>query len=255
LKKITIALVEDNLTDISNLIGIFEKSNLIEVKHTFLNGIDFLNFIEKQTIKVDAVVIDYRMPILDGLKTFRNLMFKQPDFKILLVSHGYYSYVMKEVMSMGNQNYIQKNGDLILQVLPRLIAGQAIYDDPTSIFNWDIQTKKNDLTVKDKSEVEKLKPLQKKIIRLLAIGLCSNEIGNVLNYETSSIEKYRGNILKEYDLKNSFQLSSWAFSNELVTTSFIFQASQKVVDENSLQPDELSLLMTLKKHLNTKKNL
>jgi DNA-binding NarL/FixJ family response regulator len=162
---------------------------------------------------------------------------------------------MKEVMSMGNQNYIQKNGDLIVQVLPRLIAGQAIYDDPTSIFNWDIQTKKNDLTVKDKSEVEKLRPLQKKIIRLLAIGLCSNEIGNVLNYETSSIEKYRGNILKEYDLKNSFQLSSWAFSNELVTTSFMFQANQKVVDENSLQPDELSLLMTLKKHLNTKKNL
>ena len=82
----------------------------------------------------------------------------------------------------------------------------------------------------------------------MAIGLCSNEIGIVLHYETSSIEKYRGNLLKEYELKNSLQLSSWAFSNALVTTAFLFQANQKNPDESSLQPDEFALLKSFKEH-------
>jgi DNA-binding NarL/FixJ family response regulator len=247
MKKITIALLEDNPTDMSNLINSFSHSNSIDVKYTFLNGSDFLHFLDHKTLEIDIAIIDFRMPVLNGLETYRNLIAKNVKFKLLLVSHGYYSHVMKEIMNMGTQNYCQKNGQIILKALSKLIEGRNIYADPSPVHQWDELTKSSSLALKDESSwLGLVSPLDKKIIRLVCLGLNSIQIATILNYETSSIEKYRCLILKNLCLKNSQQLAAWAFSNELITSSFLFQAQNGSVDEASLQQDEISLLKILK---------
>jgi hypothetical protein len=57
------------------------------------------------------------------------------------------------------------------------------------------------------------------------MGDNSQVIAEALGYETSSIEKYRGTILKALDLKNSQQLTAWAFSHGLINASFVFCAN------------------------------
>lgn len=247
MKKINIALLEDSPTDMSTLLKKFSQSNSIEVKHTFLNGSDFLHYLNQKNLEIDVAVIDFRMPVLNGLETYRNLIAKNVRFKLLLVSHGYYSSVMKDIMSMGTQNYCQKNAQTILNALPKLMEGRNIYSDPTPVHQWDEQTKTCSLDQKDESSwFGVLSPLDKKIIRLVCMGLNSIEIAAILNYEPSSIEKYRGLILRNLNLKNSQQLAAWAFSNELVTSSFLFQAQNEIVDERSLAQDEIFLLKIFK---------
>jgi DNA-binding NarL/FixJ family response regulator len=151
---------------------------------------------------------------------------------------------------MGTQNYCQKNGQIILKALPKLIEGRNIYTDPTPVRQWDELTKSTSLALKDESSwLGLLSPLDKKIIRLVCLGLNSIQIANILNYETSSIEKYRCLILKNLQLKNSQQLAAWAFSNELITSSFLFQAQNGSLYEGSLQQDEISLLKIFKERL------
>jgi DNA-binding NarL/FixJ family response regulator len=223
MKTIRIALVEDNPTDMATLMHDFDRKGEIEVVHTFMAGSDFLNHFYENPIDFDALVIDYRLPHLNGLETCRNVIAKNSSFKHLLVSHGYYGNVMKEMMSMGSQNYCQKTGDVIHQLLPRIMEGKVTYEDPSQIHHWDGITRSSSLQTKDESYwAGNLSPLEKKIIRYVCEGHNSQVIAEALGYETSSIEKYRGSILKALDLKNSQLLTAWAFSHGITNGSIVF---------------------------------
>jgi DNA-binding CsgD family transcriptional regulator len=67
-----------------------------------------------------------------------------------------------------------------------------------------------------------LSPLHKSIISLIAEGKNSNEIGDILGYETSSIEKYRTVILRELELKNTQVLITFAMSNGIISPTGLF---------------------------------
>lgn len=226
MKTIRIVLVEDNPTDTATLMNDFSRNNEILVVHNFMTGIDFLNHISENPIDFDALVIDYRLPLLNGLETCRNIIAKNAPFKHLLVSHGYYNHVMKDLMGMGSQNYCQKSSDIIHELLPRIMDGKVTYEDSAHIQYWDGQTRLASLQKKDDSYwAGNISPLEKKIIRYVCMGENSQVIAEALGYETSSIEKYRGSILKALDLKNSQQLTAWAFSHGLVNASFVFCAN------------------------------
>jgi DNA-binding NarL/FixJ family response regulator len=215
--------VEDNPTDADILINDFARSGEVVVSHHFMTGIDFLNHISEHAIDFDVLIIDYRLPLLNGLETCRNIIAKNLSFKHLLVSHGYYNNVMKDLMAMGSQNYCQKNAEIIKQLLPRIIAGKVTYEDNSLIQNWEGHSRRAFLQKKDESYwAENISPLEKKIIRYVCMGENSQVIAEALGYETSSIEKYRGTILKALDLKNSQQLTAWAFSHGLINASFVF---------------------------------
>jgi hypothetical protein len=68
------------------------------------------------------------------------------------------------------------------------------------------------------------------------MGENSQVIAEALGYETSSIEKYRGTILKALDLKNSQQLTAWAFSHGLINASYVFCANPIISEVSDIRP-------------------
>jgi DNA-binding NarL/FixJ family response regulator len=237
MKTIRVVLVEDNPTDAAMLMNDFARSGEVVVVHHFMTGVDFINHISEHAIDFDILVIDYRLPLLNGLETCRNIIAKNVSFKHLLVSHGYYNHVMKDLMGMGSQNYCQKNVEIIKQLLPRIMSGKITYEDNSIIQNWDGHSRRASLQKKDDSYwAENISPLEKKIIRYVCMGENSQVIAEALGYETSSIEKYRGTILKALDLKNSQQLTAWAFSHGLINASYVFCANPIISEVSDIRP-------------------
>jgi DNA-binding NarL/FixJ family response regulator len=62
----------------------------------------------------------------------------------------------------------------------------------------------------DESEKKELTMKEIEIVKLIAQGLTSKEIGDKLFVSHRTIETHRHNILKKLDLPNAAQLSSWA---------------------------------------------
>jgi DNA-binding NarL/FixJ family response regulator len=88
---------------------------------------------------------------------------------------------------------------------------------------WEQLSEKLGLKQKDESRWRHhLSPIELKIIRFICKGYNSKEIALKMGYETSSIEKYRGLIVKALELRGSGQLVSWAFAQGIVTPSSIF---------------------------------
>jgi DNA-binding NarL/FixJ family response regulator len=244
-----LVLIEDSPLDLTLAIDYLIKTGDYEIAHTFLNGSDFLNHLENNPVDFDVVIIDYRMPVLNGMETMRNLLAKKSKFKMLLVSHGYYSHVMEDLISMGTQNYCRKTQDQILRALPILLEGRPIYPNNNLIESWDMATKSTALQMRDEKNWRKvLSPVHMKMIRFMSAGLSSKEIAPLLGYETSSIEKYRGLLLKEFDLSNTQQLIAFAYSEGIVNSTVIFQ----VLNEVNIAKTQVKKLDSLQAHFKSK---
>lgn len=221
--KIKIVLVEDDDVDRKLLNLILNNSDIVEILHNFMTGPDFLNYYSERHIDFDVAVIDYRMPILSGLDTYRSMFAKNKYIKMLMVSNQFHTHLMTELAMMGSQYYCPKKGELIADVLPLVMEGKPLYNGKAERSDWLSLSPNFDTKVSDDNrKVMQLSPLHKSIISLIAEGKNSNEIGDILGYETSSIEKYRTVILRELELKNTQVLITFAMSNGIISPTGLF---------------------------------
>lgn len=223
MKNLRTVVVDDNPFDLLSIQDALLLNGHYSNENTYLNGSDFLNALQEKNLEFDLLIIDYRMPILSGIDTLRILSTQSINFKVLMVSHGFYQHVFNDLSQLGFRNYCRKKPDTIIESIPRVMAGVNIYQDLESLKNWERLSEKNALRLKDESHWRsELTPTEIKLIRLMCKGFSSKEIAAKMGYEPSSIEKYRGLLVRALDLRSSGQLVSWAFTQGIVTPSSIF---------------------------------
>ncbi|MDZ4668394.1 MAG: response regulator [bacterium] len=246
MRAIKIVLVEDCPIDRAILTKSFQETNWLELVNSFMTGADFLTYYNDNDIDFELAIIDYRMPVLNGMDAFRSMNAKNQKIKLLLVSHGFYSQVIKELMSLGTQNYCRKTSETILHIIPLIMAGTPIWSTgDVNSADWETTSIQDSLKQKDESAwVYQISPLEKKIVCLLAKGHNSENIAIKLGYETSSIEKYRGIILKNLHLHNAQQLVAYALSNGVISSSHLFCNE---TEESLEMPDNLAKENTKRK--------
>jgi DNA-binding NarL/FixJ family response regulator len=223
MKNFKTVIVDDNPFDLVSIQDELLRTGTGEVVGVFLNGADFLQALQERDLVFDLLVLDYRMPILGGLDTLKVLSTMKLNFKVLMVSHGFYRNLYTEMQSLGFRNYCRKDAKSYLSAIPKVMSGVSVHKSLDDFKSWERKSESLGLKTKDEIRWRKdLSPTEIKIIRFISKGYNSKEIASILGYETSSIEKYRGLIVKSLELRSSSQLVSWAFANGLVNSSFVF---------------------------------
>lgn len=76
------------------------------------SGIDAIELIDK--ISIDAVLLDIRMPVMDGIETLTKLKEKKPEISIvMLTAYGYDDKLINKALELGAAGYISKNLPLV----------------------------------------------------------------------------------------------------------------------------------------------
>ena len=72
------------------------------------SGLEALELIDK--IDVDAILLDIRMPVLDGIETLSKIKQKKPNIPVvMLTAYGYDDNLINKALEMGAAGYISKN--------------------------------------------------------------------------------------------------------------------------------------------------
>ena len=72
------------------------------------SGLEALEIIDK--IDVDAILLDIRMPVLDGIETLSKIKQKKPNIPVvMLTAYGYDDNLINKALEMGAAGYISKN--------------------------------------------------------------------------------------------------------------------------------------------------
>ncbi|MBI5634512.1 MAG: response regulator transcription factor [Nitrospirae bacterium] len=211
-----VVLADDHTLFRRGLKSIIESVAGLQVIGEAGDGLELLNLL--RTMTPELVIVDISMPNLRGIEAVREIRKQYPDMKVLVLTmHKDRSY-LHQAISAGADGYLLKEDadpDLFLAI-ERIRQGK-IYVSPHleegMIEDW-VQIRRGN--VSRSSQIEVLTPREKEVIKLIADGKSSKEIGELLLISVRTVERHRANIMDKLQLKKTADLVKYAIQEKYI---------------------------------------
>lgn len=203
--NLKVFIVDDHQLFIDGISAILNGVIGVDVIGCAHNGFEFLKFLESN-VHPDIVMMDIRMPIMDGIMTTRVLTKEYPQIKVLALSMYDQKQDVKEMLDAGAKGYLVKNSGK----KEMLEAINAIHKKKTYISSA-LASKVEDIDLDTRSEhVKPLTRREKEILRLIAKGRTSHQIASELSISKMTVDTHRKNIHKKLGISSSVGLLKYA---------------------------------------------
>lgn len=167
----------------------------------------------------DMVLLDISLPDASGLRIIGELKKLPAQPKVIIVSmHGNVDYVV-EAFHAGAIGYVTKEsaGEQLLMAMEAAFRGEYYLDGSAS---QDVLRKLMDFA-KGKSrysdaEYGALTNREQEILRLVAQGLSTREIGEKLFISHKTVENHRARIMRKLGLHNAVDMARYAAKMGLI---------------------------------------
>jgi DNA-binding NarL/FixJ family response regulator len=168
--------------------------------------------------KPDIVLMDISLDDVDGISITRELIQKQPDLKVIILSMHLEENYIKQSVKAGAKGYILKNSpheDLIKAVFEVANGGQYFAQEVSKIMAQNyLMSEKNTDSRYHKDEILTKRELE--IVKLVAEGLNNQKIADLLCISHRTVDTHRTNIMQKVKVKNVAELVRYAIKNRLV---------------------------------------
>ncbi len=210
----TIVLADDHSVMRQGLKALLETEEGFSVVGEAADGVAALRLVE--TLKPDVLVVDLVMPGLSGLDVIREARRSSPATRIVVLSmHGSEVYV-QEALQNGALGYVlkQSNATDLVRAIRAVSEGRRFLSDPVSERVIDSYSRKSGKGTLDL--LETLTRREREVLRLVADGLTSAEIGERLRIGVRTVESHRASLMHKLNLKNQAEVIRYALSRGLV---------------------------------------
>lgn len=191
----------------------------IDVVDTASDGFEVLKCLEKYV--VDVILMDIRMPGMDGVMATKEVKAKYPNTKIIILTTFDDDFVFS-ALRYGASGYLLKgvSMDELYKAIVTVNTGGAMInpDIATKVFSMFSKMQQNNYTIKvDEKDVETLSKPEWKVIQHVRYGLSNKEIAQKLFLSEGTVRNYLSSILSKLNLRDRTQLAIWAVESGLLT--------------------------------------
>ena len=171
---------------------------------------------EAEFSKPDVVLMDIRMPGMDGITACRAMRDIAPETRvIMLTSYSDQQAVFSSIMA-GASGYLLKNtgrADLLNAI--RTVAGGASLLDPA--ITRQVLEKLKELTVREEArEVEMLSGREREVLALVADGMTNKEIASRLIISANTARNHVSRIPEKLGLNRRSEAAAFAAQHGLM---------------------------------------
>lgn len=222
MKKIQVVLADDHVLVRNGIKALLEDQNDIVVIDEASDGKEALEVVAKN--KPDILIVDIRMPELNGIEVVAEINKIYTDIKTLVLSmHDSEEYVVKAIQA-GADGYLLKGAskEEFLKALHKISAGGKYFTGDVSniIMNNFVSGKTNTPEQNDapliKENTFKLTKREKQILTLVLELKNNKDIAEELDISKRTAEVHRFNLMKKLEVKNLMELSNKAKEYNLV---------------------------------------
>ena len=163
----------------------------------------------------DIVIMDIRMPELNGLDATRKIRKMLPRTEILILSLHFTDQLVQEVVDAGAQAYILKSDadrDL-LNAVETLAKGGSFFTRGAAQLINDGAFDKGSETILVRN---RLTSREREIVQLLAEGKSSKEVAVTLGISVKTAETHRSNIMRKLEMHSVSELIRYAVRNNMI---------------------------------------
>ncbi len=165
-------------------------------------------------LKPDVAVLDYSLPLLNGLEVTRRIRQGSPKTEILIFTMHESEEVIWNVLHAGARGYLLKtDGDAQLVDAVKALAQHRPY------FSWRVSEAilEEFLDRHHKNSSELLSPREREIVQLIAEGKSNKSIGQQLDLSIKTVETHRAAAMRKLGLSSTADLVRYAVRNHLIT--------------------------------------
>ncbi len=215
MREIRILLADDHTVIRSGLRLLLERQEDMVVVGEAEDGRRAVELAEKES--PDVAVIDIAMPALNGIEAARQIVSKNSEIAVVILSmHSDESYVMR-ALKAGARAYLLKDsaeGDLIQAV--RAVHGGNSFFSPT-VSRLLLEDYVRQLRKKGQEDsYELLTGREREILQLLAEGKSNKDVASMLNLSLYTVETHRAHILQKLGLHTVPELILYAVRKGII---------------------------------------
>ncbi len=207
-------LVDDHQMFRQGLRTLLENSSDISVVGEAGDGHRALKKIEQ--LQPDVAVLDVAMPGLSGIDITKQLKKIAPDCKVLILTMHADSFFAVEALKAGALGFLLKEEsfDMFIDAIRSVVAGNTfispslktlVLDDFIDIARKSEDLSKNILTDRERE-----------ILQLVAEGMTSQEIADMLCISSSTVDTHRKHIMAKLDIHSVAGLVKYAIRHKIV---------------------------------------
>jgi DNA-binding NarL/FixJ family response regulator len=215
-KKIKIVVADDE--DLfRNGISYLLMANDFDVVYEASNGKDLVEFLQNTTQYPDVILMDLKMPLLNGVEATKQITSKYPDIKIIALSSYMTSTFISNMLQVGAASYIPKNAspeEMILTINKVVETGYYYNNFMRQHISQDkLKTVVNSKTIFDDNLLTKR---ECEILLLICKQKSATEIADLLELSPRTVEGHRNNLLMKTESKNVAGLVVYALRNNFI---------------------------------------
>ena len=201
MNSINVMLVDDQKLFINSLKTVLElKDSNIKIIATCYDGLTAVSQIEN--LKVDIILMDVKMPVMDGVEATRKILGKYPEIKIIMLTTFNEDEYVKKALNYGAKGYLLK--DMLPEEL--IFAIKTVYNGIMSISpSIVIQSISNNKANLKPSWFLELNQKELEILRLVSMGYDNHEISQEVNLAKQTVKNYISRIYEIMDVRDRMQ--------------------------------------------------
>ncbi|KST69650.1 response regulator [Mastigocoleus testarum] len=202
---IRVLLVDDQSIIREGLCSLLQAKQDIEVVGEAENG--KLAIEQALVLQPDVVLMDVRMPIMDGVAAIRNLQQKAPNIKVLVLTTFDDDDYITQAMKFGAKGYLLKDtpSEELAQAIRAVNKG---YTQMGPGLFEKVMTATSSVEIPP--EFEQLTPREKEVLQLIAKGLNNREIAGKLFISERTVKNHVNSILSRLNLRDRTQAAIFA---------------------------------------------
>ncbi|MFG4004474.1 response regulator [Flavobacterium aquidurense] len=212
---IKIALVDDEVLFRKGISFLLQREDNIDIIFEASNGEELLSNLEDSIFKPDIIVMDLKMPVLNGVEATKIIRKLYPEIKIIaLTSYDTKSFIAN-MIQVGAVAYLIKNTtpkDLIHTI--NQVAKKGFYYNE-SVLKTVQETIVSTKNSKGNLETSFLSPREIEILQLICQQKTTTEIAEHLYLSPRTVEGHRNNLLLKTESRNIAGLVVYAIQNEI----------------------------------------
>lgn len=185
----------------------------LQVIDTVEDGFGVLDSLKRNI--PDVILMDIRMPRMDGVYCTKMVKEAYPDVKIIILTTFDDDDFVFSALKFGASGYLLKgvSMDGLYQAILTVVSGGAMInpDIATKVFRLFSKMANTNyaINVNDDNVRESNKP-EWKVIQQVGFGLSNKEIAQKLFLSEGTVRNYLSSILSKLELRDRTQLAIWA---------------------------------------------